>query len=108
MEADNIDHFVEFDRVDSKDVLERKTGMGQLGLQTAHGDGIGGVLRLRGKHECNKGLEALVLNQILVLIGSEAVTILTTRGVRCSSAKVSQPIVSTGARTFLRISLTAS
>jgi len=61
VEADDEYHFVEAHRVDGDDVFECKTGVRKLGLQAAHGDGVGGVLGLGGEHKGNEGLETLIL-----------------------------------------------
>ena len=61
VEAYDIDHLVEAHRVNFEYVLECEAGRGELGLEAAHGDSIGGVFGLRRKHKCYQGLEALVL-----------------------------------------------
>lgn len=61
VEADEVDQFVEARGVDVEDVLEGEARGREVGLEAAHGDGVGGVFGLRGEHERDEGLEALVL-----------------------------------------------
>ena len=61
MKADNEDQLVQLHRVDFEDILEGETGMGKLCLEPAHGDCVGGIFCLGGKHERDEGLEALIL-----------------------------------------------
>ena len=63
VEADGVDEVVERDGVDGEDVVEGKAWGGELGLQTAHGEGVGGVFSLGGEHEGDEGLKAFVLDR---------------------------------------------
>ena len=124
VEADGVDEGVERGGRHGEDVFEREAGRGEFGVEAAHGEGGGGVFGLGGEHEGDEGLESLVLRFAGICVsdgkrgcqmslgrergGFGEWVLRPTRGVDCSSASVSHPIVSTGANISLRISFTRS